>query len=131
MGTKGADVVPVVVDKTPPTPNASVPAACRLTLGSQTTLVAEFDEASWRPTITAFGARVGGVVAQNGATSGFHATWIAPIVVPSTWRGGAVMPFVITDGEDDVGNVDATLYGNTWPANGNADHQLDAPDRPS
>ena len=129
-GYKGADVVPVVVDKTPPTPNASVPAACRLTLGSQTTLVAEFDEASWRPTITAFGARVGGVVAQNGATSGFHATWIAPIVVPSTWRGGAVMPFVITDGEDDVGNVDSTLYGNMWPANGNADHQLAAPGSP-
>ena len=65
---------------------------------------------SWRPTITAFHAQVGGVVAQNAQTSGFHTIWNAPVVVPSTWRGGNIMPFIITDGEDDVGNNDPTLY---------------------
>ena len=128
-GYKGADVVPIVVDKTPPHPKAAVPASCSLTLGSTTTLTVTFNESSWRPTITAFHAQVGGVVAQNGETSGFHTIWNAPVVVPSTWRGGNIMPFIITDGEDDVGNNDPTLYGNMPPANGAT--QLDQTESPT
>ena len=39
------------------------------------------------------------------------------------------MPFIITDGEDDVGNNDPTLYGNMPPANGAT--QLDQTESPT
>ena len=45
---------------------------------------------------------------------------------PLTWRGGNIMPFIITDGEDDVGK-DPTLYGNMPPANGPRSSTTESP----
>ena len=112
-GYLGSDKDPIIVDNLAPTPTAAVPLSCALVIGSQSTITVTYAvEPSWRPTVSAFGAQVGGVIAQTGALSGFHTVWIAPITVPSDWLGGSPMPFVITNGEDEYGNIDTTSHGN-------------------
>ena len=112
-GYLGSDKDPIIVDNLAPTPTATVPLSCALVIGSQSTITVTYAvEPSWRPTVSAFGAQVGGVIAQTGALSGFHTVWIAPITVPSDWLGGSPMPFVITNGEDEYGNIDTTSHGN-------------------
>uniref|UniRef100_A0A7S0PRR7 Uncharacterized protein n=4 Tax=Ostreococcus mediterraneus TaxID=1486918 RepID=A0A7S0PRR7_9CHLO len=114
-GYRGSDVSPIIIDNTPPgTTTIDVPPACVLSIGDTTIITAVFDEASSRPTFYAFGAKVSvaNVVSSTAALSGFHTTWKATVTTPSGWLGGAIMPWIVTNAEDDVGNVDATLYSN-------------------
>jgi hypothetical protein len=114
-GYKGGDKVPIVVDNTPPNPDASVPDPCVLVIGEVATITVKMDEASWRPTVTAFGAQVTGVVSSTGATGGFHTEWVATTSVPTDWPPGSdIMPFIVTNAEDEVGNINTDLYGNMY-----------------
>ena len=116
-GYKGPDVVPIFVDNKPPEPTPTVPANCLLTPSSASAVTITFNEPSMRPRFFGFGASLGAVVPQTAAAAaGFHTTWVVPVSIPITWSGGNILQFIVTDGEDDVGNVNRNLYGNLYDA---------------
>jgi hypothetical protein len=125
MGYKGTDILPIIIDNTPPaTSTVDVPQNCNLVIGDVTTITATFDEASSRPTFYAFDVQVNVaniLSSPNGTQNGFHNTWNATITVPSGWTGvSPIMPWVVTNAEDDVGNVDSVAYVNTAGISGTA-----------
>ena len=118
-GYKGADLLPIIIDHTPPvTTTIDVPAICALKIGDSVVITATFNEASSPPTFYAFGAQLSTAVvfSQSGLQNGFHTTWNATITTPSGWTGGSPMPWIVTNAEDDVGNVNTLLYSNYMSA---------------